>query len=77
MDSTKSSIDTLLVDCDGVLTDGKCTWTTPEKNHLRRLTQRTSEPSGEIVAMGIRVIIVTADDGSINAKYAGEGGELN
>jgi hypothetical protein len=48
----------------------KCTWITPEKNHLKRLTQKTFRAIREIVSQGIRVIIVTADDGAINAKYA-------
>lgn len=70
MDSTKSSIDALLIDCDGVLTDGKMYMDHTGEKPFKAFNSKDIRAIREIVAMGIRVIIVTADDGSINAKYA-------
>jgi 3-deoxy-D-manno-octulosonate 8-phosphate phosphatase KdsC-like HAD superfamily phosphatase len=65
-----SSVDTILIDCDGVLTDGKMYMDHTGEKPFKAFDSKDIRAIREIVSQGIRVIIVTADDGAINAKYA-------
>jgi 3-deoxy-D-manno-octulosonate 8-phosphate phosphatase KdsC-like HAD superfamily phosphatase len=63
-------IDTLLIDCDGVLTDGKVNISQDGKKLFKSFNSLDIAPTRELIARGIRVIIVTADDSGFAKEWA-------
>lgn len=63
------AIDTLLIDFDGVLTNGKINLT-HDGEAFREVHSRDLRAIREIIAKGIRVIIVTASSSPIIEQYA-------
>lgn len=65
---------TMVVDCDGVLTDGKLYMAASGEKLFKAFHSRDIRAIRELVARGVRVIIVSADDwegGPIFAKRVG------
>jgi 3-deoxy-D-manno-octulosonate 8-phosphate phosphatase KdsC-like HAD superfamily phosphatase len=63
-------IDTLLIDCDGVLTDGKVNISQDGKKLFKSFNSLDIAPTRELISRGIRVIIVTADDSGFAKEWA-------
>lgn len=63
-------IDTLLIDCDGVLTDGKVNISQDGKKLFKSFNSLDIAPTRELIARGIRVIIITADDSGFAKEWA-------
>lgn len=63
-------IDTLLIDFDGVLTDGVKSIDHTGRTMFKHTNSKDTRAIREIIAHGIRVIIVTADKSEINKTYA-------
>jgi len=64
-----SDFDTILIDFDGVLTNGKINLT-HDGEAFREVHSRDLRAIREMIAKGIRVIIVTASDSPIIKQYA-------
>lgn len=60
----------ILIDFDGVLTDGKLYIDHKGEKLFKALHSRDIRAIRELVAIGYRVVIVTADDSDFSASYA-------
>lgn len=61
---------TLVIDCDGVLTDGKLYMAASGEKLFKAFHSRDVRALREFVFRGFRVVIVTADDSSITKHFA-------
>ncbi len=65
---------TIVCDCDGVLTDGKLYMDHTGEKMFKAFHSRDVRAIRELVANGYRFVIVTADEGDINAAFADKTG---
>lgn len=61
---------TLYIDCDGVLTNGKLYIDHTGEKMFKAFNSRDIRAIRELVANGIRVVILSADDSPINISFA-------